>query len=184
MRTLLTVGTLVVLSVAALGCKPKAPKTPPTPPAALETTPLVTAPTPPPPDATPQALPRDLVELNALLEQQGLLGDVYYDFDSATLSESARDRLSRNATFLAAHREYHVTIEGHCDERGTNEYNLALGERRASAASGYLANLAIEGARLRTISFGEEHPQCTNSAEGCWQKNRRAHFVITGRADG
>ena len=71
-----------------------------------------------------------------------------------------------------------ATIEGHCDERGTNEYNLALGERRANAAQSYLVSLGVGQARLRTLSYGEERPVCTESTEGCWQRNRRAHFVI------
>ena len=73
------------------------------------------------------------------------------------------------------------TIEGHCDERGTNEYNIALGQRRAAAAKDYIVSLGVEDARLRTISYGEERPFCTESDEACWQSNRRAHFVATGR---
>ncbi|MEO8502406.1 MAG: OmpA family protein [Acidobacteriota bacterium] len=181
MRNVTAVALLVAVSLTSFGCKPKPPKTRPDLPPTREEMPRETEPMPPPVDATPQALPRDLVELNALLEQQGLLGDLYYDYDSALLGEAARERLSRNAAFLTQHPEYQVTIEGHCDERGTNEYNLALGERRAAAANGYLVNLAVDGARLRGISLGEERPQCTVSAEGCWQKNRRAHFVVTAR---
>lgn len=174
----------LLLAALALGaaCSPKPPKTtPPAPaPTAVEA-PRTTEVPPVPPDPTPQGLPQDLVELNAYVEREGLLGDVYYELDSANLGEAARERLARNARFLDGHRDLEVAIEGHCDERGTNEYNLALGERRASAAGGYLANLGVDGERLRTISLGEERPQCSQSAEGCWGRNRRAHFVITGR---
>jgi peptidoglycan-associated lipoprotein len=79
------------------------------------------------------------------------------------------------------HGDILFTIEGHCDERGTNEYNIALGQRRASAAKDYIVSLGVEDSRLRTISYGEERPFCTESNEGCWQQNRRAHFVATGR---
>ncbi len=79
-------------------------------------------------------------------------------------------------------REYdsvQVTIEGHCDERGTNEYNIALGDRRANAAADYISSLGITGSRMRTVSYGEENPQCRESNESCWSRNRRARFVIT-----
>jgi peptidoglycan-associated lipoprotein len=114
---------------------------------------------------------------------QGLLGDVYFDFDQYELRADARDRLARNAEFLKSHPEFQVRIEGHCDERGTNEYNLALGERRAAAARDYLVSLGVPASKLQTISYGEERPQCTSGDEGCWQQNRRAHFVVTGRAN-
>ena len=86
-------------------------------------------------------------------------------------------------TCSRAQRQFMVTIEGHADERGTNEYNLALGERRANAVSDYLGSLGVAGDRLRTISYGEERPVCTESDESCWSQNRRAHMVITGRAN-
>ncbi len=82
---------------------------------------------------------------------------------------------------MRAHPNFRFLVEGHCDERGTNEYNLALGERRANAATGYLASLGIDGMRMRTVSYGEERPVCTESNESCWQRNRRARFVITGK---
>jgi peptidoglycan-associated lipoprotein len=107
---------------------------------------------------------------------------VYYAYDSADLDGSARDRIAKNADFLKQQGTLIVTIEGHCDERGTNEYNLALGERRATAARDYLRSLGVADARLRTISYGEERPQCTESSETCWQRNRRAYFRLTGRS--
>jgi peptidoglycan-associated lipoprotein len=83
-----------------------------------------------------------------------------------------------NARWLKAHPSYLVLIEGHCDERGTNEYNLALGERRAKATRDHLVSLGIEGSRITVISYGEERPVCTERTEGCWTKNRRAHFLV------
>jgi len=123
-------------------------------------------------------LPSDVEELNEYLRQQGLVDDVYFDFDKADLRTEAREQLQRNADWLKSHAGYLVTIEGHCDERGTNEYNLALGERRANAAKDYLVSLGVAAARVNTISYGEERPVCTESTEVCWQKNRRAHFVV------
>lgn len=125
----------------------------------------------------------DIAKLNDYLKSQGLLGDVFFDFDRAELREDARERLSRNAQWLREHPQFEVTIEGHCDERGTNEYNLALGERRSGAARDYMVSLGVATTRLRSISYGEERPQCSTSSESCWAMNRRAHFVVTGRGN-
>lgn len=138
---------------------------------------------PPEPDMTEEdrvqpELPGDVEELNQYLRDQGLIGDVYFDFDKSELRAEATEQLARNADWLREHPDYAVTLEGHCDERGTNEYNLALGERRANAAKSYLVSLGIDGGRLTTISYGEERPVCTQSTEACWQRNRRAHFVV------
>jgi peptidoglycan-associated lipoprotein len=132
-------------------------------------------------DKTPDPLAGDIVAVNEYVTRNGLLGDVYFEFDKADLSEEARERLAKNAEWLRAHPEFQVRIEGHCDERGTNEYNLALGERRAAAAMGYITSLGASAGSLTTLSYGEERPQCTESDEGCWSRNRRAHFLITGR---
>jgi peptidoglycan-associated lipoprotein len=132
-------------------------------------------------DMTEPVLPDDIAELNAYVAEQGLVGDVYFDFDQADLRADARQRLEQNAQFMRQHPEYTYSIEGHCDDRGTNEYNLALGQRRAETTKDYLVSLGIQGSSLRTISYGEERPVCTEQSETCWQRNRRAHFVITGR---
>jgi peptidoglycan-associated lipoprotein len=136
-----------------------------------------------PVDKTPDPLAGDLAKVNDYLSANGLLGDVYFDFDKSDLRDDARARLARNAEWLRGHPEFEVTIEGHCDERGTNEYNLALGERRAAAAKDYLGSLGVAAARLRTLSYGEERPVCSESNESCWSRNRRAHFVVTGRTN-
>ena len=106
------------------------------------------------------------------------LKEIYFDFDRYDLKAEARATLKANAGWLKANPSARVEVEGHCDERGTNEYNLALGAKRAQAARDYLASLGIAAGRLSTISYGEEVPVCKEQAEECWQKNRRARFVI------
>ena len=106
------------------------------------------------------------------------LKDVYFDFDRYDLSADARTVLRANADWLKANPNARVEIEGHCDERGTNEYNLALGAKRAQTAREYLTTLGVVGGRLSTISYGEEIPICKDPTENCWKQNRRARFVI------
>jgi peptidoglycan-associated lipoprotein len=106
------------------------------------------------------------------------LKDIFFDFDRADLRGDARDTLRSNADWLKSNPSARVEIEGHCDERGTNEYNLALGAKRAQAAKDYLVSLGINGERLSTISYGEEIPVCREQTESCWSQNRRARFVI------
>lgn len=103
--------------------------------------------------------------------------DVYFDYDSAILSAAAQNVLKNKSIILGKYSGVSVTIEGHCDERGTNEYNLALGERRAESAKSFLVNLGVNSSRLKTISYGEEKPVDAGHEEGAWSKNRRAHFV-------
>src|SRR5262249_51882878 len=110
------------------------------------------------------------------------LQEVYFGFDTFDLSNDARATLKRNADWLKTNQSVRVEIEGHCDDRGTNEYNLALGAKRAQAAKDYLVSLGIPADRLSTISYGEELPVCREQTEDCWQKNRRDRFVVaTGR---
>ena len=111
----------------------------------------------------------------------GPLHDVPFAFDSYDLSSEARDTLQTNAGWLRSNAQVKVEIEGHCDERGTVEYNLALGAKRAKAARDYLVSLGISSDRLSTISYGEELPLCKESNEECWQKNRRVHFLLISR---
>lgn len=107
------------------------------------------------------------------------LKDIYFEFDKYDLTEEARNILSQNAKLLLANPRAKLIIEGHCDERGTIEYNLALGEKRANSARDYLVNLGIQGSRLQTVSYGEEKPIDRGHAEESWAKNRRAHLVVT-----
>ena len=104
--------------------------------------------------------------------------DIYFEFDKATLTPSAQDNLLRKAEWLRENSDVTVTIEGHCDARGTNEYNLALGDRRAESAKAFLVDLGIAMSRITTISYGEERPVCTQQDEECWAKNRRDNFVV------
>lgn len=113
-----------------------------------------------------------------LARQQFMNEDVYFEFDSATLLAEAQEVLKRKAVWLRANAGASVIVEGHCDERGTNEYNLALGDRRAEASKRFMADLGIAGSRLTTISYGEERPVDAGHNEEAWAKNRRAHFVI------
>jgi peptidoglycan-associated lipoprotein len=105
--------------------------------------------------------------------------DIYFDYDAYTVRSSDQAVLSADAAFLKQHPNIHFTVEGHCDERGSTEFNLALGDNRASAAKNALVQLGIPAASIRTISYGKEKPVCTESNEQCWQQNRRAHFVIS-----
>ena len=109
----------------------------------------------------------------------GPLKDIGFNFDSADLSETARATLKANAEWLKANPSARVQIEGHCDERGTAEYNMALGAKRAQAAMDYLSTLGVAANRLSTISYGEEIPVCKEHNEDCWVKNRRARFVTS-----
>jgi peptidoglycan-associated lipoprotein len=104
--------------------------------------------------------------------------DAFFDYDKADVRTDARDALSQTAQFLRSYPQLKVVIEGHCDERGSTEYNLALGDRRAASAKQFLVSLGITADRMETVSYGKERPFCSASAEQCWQQNRRAHFVM------
>jgi peptidoglycan-associated lipoprotein len=109
----------------------------------------------------------------------GPLADIHFEYDQSALTDEAKGILEKHAVWLQAHRDAQVTVEGHCDERGTVEYNLALGERRANAARDYLVNLGVAGARLRSSSFGKEKPLDPASNDAAWARNRRAHFAVS-----
>lgn len=174
------------VSLFLAGCSKKEPEAqpapPPPPPVVEPAEEVAPAPAPAPVDPTPDPLSEDLVTANEYAYGQGLLGHIYFDFDKYDLKADARDRLAKNADFMKAHPEFIFTIEGHCDERGTNEYNMALGDRRAHAAQSYLISLGIPTSRFKLISYGEESPVCNDGMESCWSRNRRAHFVISGRS--
>jgi peptidoglycan-associated lipoprotein len=120
---------------------------------------------------------KTLDELNA----ERPLDDAFFDFDQYTIREDASRTLQENAGWLGRWQATRITVEGHGDERGTGEYNLALGERRANAAKQYLVDLGIAPGRILAITKGEESPVCTESSESCWQQNRRAHSVIMAK---
>jgi len=130
----------------------------------------VAAPLPPPP---PQ---EEGPNLDKLFLQE--VKDAYFDFNKADIRADAREALGKTAEFLRKYPQIKATIEGHCDERGSTEYNLVLGDRRATAVKNYLVQLGISGDRLTTTSLGKERPFCTESNEECWQRNRVGHFVM------
>ena len=181
--TLIALALLGMALVPLAGCKKKAPTQ------TADARPPVTATKPtekevaPPPAAAPSK--DEVTEVLAMdidvLNKKGYLSDAFFDYDQADLREDARSVLAGDAQWLKKHATVQVLIEGHCDERGTAAYNLALGDRRANAAKEYLISLGIDGSRLRTVSYGKERPFCTESNESCWQKNRRAHLVITAK---
>jgi peptidoglycan-associated lipoprotein len=175
----------LLIAGALSGCgKKQIPAPPPPPP--------VTPATPPP---APPAPPRDVVKQTDdyerlrqtsvdELERMGLLEDVHFDFDRSDIREADRAVLTKNADTLKRFDFLKITVEGHCDERGTVEYNLALGDRRSRAAYDYLVSLGVPVERLKTVSYGKEVPICRDATEDCWQRNRRAHFTITGKTTG
>jgi len=141
---------------------------PPPPPPTPAPTPAVQPPAPP---AGP-----DLEEMN----RRGYLKDVFFDFDRSNIRPDQRDTLAADADWLKKNPTAKITIEGHCDERGTRDYNMALGDRRANSAKEYLVGLGIDAGRIQTISYGKDRPFDPGHDEAAWAKNRRAHFVITG----
>lgn len=135
----------------------------------------VTAPAAPAPPPTPA--PSD--DFGTMVAK--LIQDIYFDYDKSEIREDSRATLTKNSdalkTIFGKFPNNTLTIEGHCDERGSAEYNLGLGDRRATATKEFLTQLGVSADRLRTISYGKERPTCTESNEGCWSKNRRSHFV-------
>jgi len=123
---------------------------------------------------SPRPSPKEFMAVAALKE-------VHFDFDKYDIRPEDAKTLDANATWLKSNAENLVLIEGHCDERGTNEYNLALGERRAKATMNYLVSQGIQANRITIISYGEERPVCTEKTEACWAKNRRANFLVKPR---
>jgi peptidoglycan-associated lipoprotein len=109
------------------------------------------------------------------------LKDIHFDFDKYDIWPGDAKILDENAKWMKANPNYLILIEGHCDERGTNEYNLALGERRAKATMNYLVSQGVQAGRITLISYGEERPVCAEKNDACWSKNRRAHFLVRAR---
>jgi peptidoglycan-associated lipoprotein len=182
-------GLSLVLAVAAAGCHkkvpPPAPAPPPPPPPAAPVTP---PPPPPPPAPAPTPPPRPLTEEEifarkslADLNAERPLDDVYFDLDKSEIRDDAKPRLQKDADWMKKWTSTQVSVEGHCDSRGSAEYNLALGSRRANAVKEYLANLGVPAGRLTVVSKGKEQPVCSEEGESCWQQNRRGHFVITAK---
>ena len=179
--------SVMVLLLSAACHRTPPPVARPTPPPPVASTAPKTPPSPQP-VAEPTIVPPEPVREDAIrsaslddLNKSSPLKPVFFEYDSSDLSMAAVAALNDNAGVLKRFSTWTVTVEGHCDERGTAEYNLALGERRAMAARTYLVSLGIPADRLRTVSYGKEFPFDPGRDEGAFTKNRRAHFVITGR---
>ena len=165
---------VVVLMMAAMllpGCAKKAKPVMEEPEPTIEIEPAPE----PAPDTTGQALREWQQQMETDMR---LVRVIYFDYDKSNLHKNAQDALSSNAKLVQKYTKWSVTIEGHCDERGTAEYNLALGERRAMSAYRYLVSLGLPDSRLSTVSFGEERPANPGHTEAAWSKNRRAEFKI------
>ncbi len=115
-------------------------------------------------------------------EKEGMFRDVSFDYDKYDIMDEFKPALKSLSSYMINNADMKLSIEGHCDDRGTNEYNLALGDRRAKAVKDYLVSLGVPSSRIDTLSYGEEKPLCTEQTEECWAKNRRAHFVVLGKA--
>jgi peptidoglycan-associated lipoprotein len=184
--TLVALATLLTAAACGKKTPPVARPMPPPPPPA-ETAPP-SPPAPPEPAREPVSVPPDPVRDDAItsasldeLNKNSPLKPVYFELDSSDLSAANQRTLDEDAALIKRYSTWTVTIEGHCDERGSAEYNLALGERRAMAARTYLVSLGIAATRLRTVSYGKEFPFDPGHDEAAFAKNRRAHFVITAK---
>ena len=190
MKLFVSAVVVAALAVGAAGCGKKKVETPPptaaAPPADAPATRPAAPPAPaPPPAATPPAtlteeemFARETVEQ---LNQRAPLADVLFDYDSMELREDARTLLQKHMAWLKRWSSTKFVVEGHADSRGTNEYNLALAERRAAAVRDYLVSLGLSADRVTIVSLGEEQPGCSEETEACWQKNRRGHFRFTAK---
>ena len=181
---------LIVAAASFVGCRHRA-KPVPAPPPVAEAAPApvpatpVEAPSrefPEPQKSGDDLLTSDITELNRMARERGWIVDAFFEFDSFVLTPDAQRALTRSAQWLRDHPDYAMNVEGHCDERGTEQYNLALGERRANTARTYLLSLGVDGDRLTTVSYGEEHPFDDGHDEDAWAQNRRAHLVIGPRS--
>ena len=188
-RLNLTMMSLVLVAVIFVGCAKRPATTsasgpPPTsPPGAAGPGPSGPAGPGGPPPSTPGPAPRAATVRPAPGEFMAIaeLKDIHFDFDKYDVGADDAKVLDANASWLKSNANHLVLIEGHCDERGTNEYNLALGERRAKSAMNYLVSQGVQASRITIISYGEERPLCTEHNEACWAKNRRAHFLVKPR---
>ena len=160
----------VVSALLVAGCASKKEEPAPPPP-------------PPPAAAAPAPAPVSSIVPGSAEDLRVNVGDtVHFDYDQYSLTDEDKTTLQRQSAWLQKYPAVRVTIEGHCDERGTREYNLALGARRANAVKEYLASLGVAAARLDTVSYGKERPVCTQSDESCWAQNRRGVTTITAGA--
>jgi peptidoglycan-associated lipoprotein len=180
---------IVTLIVTVSACSKKVPPPAPAPPPPPAVPAAPPAPPPPPPPApAPPSTPRALTEEEVFsrksvdqLNAEKPLTDAYFDYDKSDLREDGRASLQKDAQYLKKWSSIVVSIEGHCDSRGSSEYNLALGSRRATAVKDYLVSLGVAANRITVVSKGKEQPFCGEESEACWQQNRRGHFIITAK---
>jgi peptidoglycan-associated lipoprotein len=178
----------VAVAVFAAGCHKKVPAPAPAPPPPPPAAPATPPPPPPPPAPRPTPAPAPLTE-EQIFAQKSLdqlnaekpLSDVFFDLDESSIRDDAKGLLQTNADWMKKWTSTQVTVEGHCDSRGSSEYNLALGSRRAQAVKDYLVNLGVPGSRVSVVSKGKEQPVCTDESDSCWQQNRRGHPIITAK---
>jgi peptidoglycan-associated lipoprotein len=173
---------LSLLAAATLvGCHHTPPPAPAEPPSAA---PALPPPAPAPERSeAPQVSDYDRVkglDIDAI-ERLGLLGEVHFEYDKYDLRDADRAVLTKNAEALKKYDFLTITVEGHCDDRGSIEYNLALGDKRAKVSFEYLVSLGVAANRMKTTSFGKEVPLCKESTEDCWARNRRDHFTVSGK---
>jgi len=186
-RVCAAVALAAALAVSGCGKKKPAPAAPTPPPAAAPTT--TTPPPPPPPPAPPRETAPAAPTADELFARKSLdelnnehpLSDAYFDLDSSQIRADAQPVLQKDADWMKRWPSTKVTVEGHGDSRGSAEYNLALGNRRAAAVRDYLTSLGVAADRIQIVSKGKEQPVCTEEAESCWQQNRRGHFLITAK---
>ena len=191
MKKVILTMLVLALVLAAPACRTRKQPAP-------TTTPATTVPDVPPPPVTStdttvaeprdfvddapteETFPTDIEQLNRYVQERGYIKDAFFNYDEATLDGAAQSALTASANWLKGRdgAGYNVLIEGHCDERGTEQYNLALGDRRANTARDYLVTLGVDSGRIRTVSYGEERPFDNGHDESAWAANRRAHIVL------
>jgi peptidoglycan-associated lipoprotein len=182
------VASVLIAIVGVTACAKKKPAPPPPAPAPAPAPPPTTPPPPPPPPPAPAPPPAAPTEdeifakktLEALNAEKPL-DDAFFDLDSTQIRDDAKPALQKDAEWMKRWSSTKIMIEGHCDSRGTSEYNLALGDRRAKAVQDYLVSLGIPTDRIQIVSKGKEQPFCADENETCWQQNRRGHFLITAK---
>ena len=180
---------MLAAAVSVSACGKKKPAPPPAAPAPAAEAPRTTPPPPPAPAAPPRETPPRVPTEDEIFAGKSLdalnaekpLGPAFFALDSHQLRDDARPVLQKNAEWMKRWTSTKVMVEGHADSRGTAEYNLALGERRATAVRDYLVSLGVAADRITIVSKGKESPFCTEETESCWQENRRGHFVITAK---
>ena len=185
-RRLASIIAVCLVVFLAVGCHKKVPQQAPTPPPPAAPAPPPPPPPPPTPAPTPPPAPRapseeEVFARKSVDELSRELNDVFFDFNESAIREEAHAPLQRDADWLKKWTSTQITVEGHCDSRGSAQYNLALGSRRATAVKDYLVSLGVPANRITVISKGKEQPFCGEQSESCWQQNRRGHFIVTAK---